>query len=332
MKNVNLNINSLISQISDLFPCAKNSKYKSEDFACRLIDSAMQNQSFEAMHKLEEIFSADRMLSKLHEISGEQSENLMNNFNKKLKLPKKVNLAIDFHDKKFYGDKNHFEIMGSKGGSYVKKYIEVSLTNPKYFISAYPVNQLTNNKVKLISRIVEGFYENHDSKIGLIFADREFATKKIVNYFCKNNLKFIMPIAKNSAIKKLMQRFIDGEIKNKVRYKFGEQFVNLLFLKVEDEVYVFITNTKYSPLKAALLYRKRWQVETNFREQNNFLFKTKTLNFAIRYFAFVLAGLLFNLWQMSRRGKIESYLFKKKLKEIVLVEFSDLVIFYDGGG
>jgi len=33
--------------------------------------------------------------------------------------------------KKFYGDKNHFEIMGSKGGNDVKKYIEAILTNPK---------------------------------------------------------------------------------------------------------------------------------------------------------------------------------------------------------
>ncbi|MBU4069987.1 MAG: transposase [Nanoarchaeota archaeon] len=332
MNKSNLNINPLVSEIAGLFPCGKNSTYKSPDITCRLINSALENQSLEAMYKLEGNFSADRMLNKLHEISKEQTENLMDNSNQKLKLPKRVNLAIDFHNKKFYGNKNHFEIMGSKGGKYVKKYIEASLTNPKYFISAYPVNQITNNKIKLIDKILDGFYEKYDSKIHLILIDREFFSKKVVEYFCSNNLKFIMPAKKDSAIKKLVEQFKLGKIKNKVRYKFGECFVNLLFLKVEEEVYVFMTNTKYSPLKAALLYKKRWQIETNFREQNNFLFKTKTLNFAIRYFAFVLAGLLFNLWQMSRNGKIESYLFKKKLKDIILVEFSELIIFCKGIG
>lgn len=332
MAKFNLNINPLVSKLAELFPCGKNSKYKSQDIACRLIDSALENQSFEAMYKLEESFSADRMLSKLHEISKEQTENLMGSFNEKLKLPKKVNLAIDFHNKKFYGNKNNFEVMGSKGGKYVKKYIEASLTNPKYFISAYPVNQITNNKIKLIDKILDGFYEKYDSKINLILIDREFFSKKVVEYFCSNNLKFIMPAKKDSAIKKLVEQFRLGKIESKIRYKFGEYFVNLLFLKVEEEVYVFMTNTKYSPLKASLLYKKRWQIETNFREQNNFLFKTKTLNFDIRYFAFVLAGLLFNLWHLSRKGKIESYLFKKRLRKIILVKFSELIIFSKGIG
>jgi IS4 transposase len=62
-----------------------------------------------------------------------------------------------------------------------------------------------------------------------------------------------------------------------------------------------------------LLYKKRWQIETNFREQNKFEFKIKTLDFNARYFAFVLAGLLFNLWQLMRNGKTQSYLFKQAL-------------------
>ncbi len=327
MFKFNVDIKPLVSKISKLFKCGKNSKYKTQDISCRLIDSALENQSLEAMHKLEESCSADRVLDKLHNISKEQVEDLMISSNKKLKLPKKVNLAIDFTDKIFYGNKNHFEVMGSKGGKYVKKYIEASLTNPKYFLSAYPINQFTNDKVKLISKIVDGFYENHQSEIGLIFADREFATIKVVDYFYENNLKFIMPIAKSSRIKKLVEKFKLGKIENKVKYKFGNRFVNLLFLKVEEEVYVFVTNTKYSPLKVGILYKKRWQIETNFREQNNFLFKTKTLNFTIRYFAFILAGLLFNLWQASRKNKIESYLFKKEVREFILREFSGLVIF-----
>jgi len=73
MNKFDLNINPLVSKLSELFPCGKNS-----DFSCRLIDSALQNQSLEAMYKLEGNFSADRILNKLHKIPKEQIEKLMN--------------------------------------------------------------------------------------------------------------------------------------------------------------------------------------------------------------------------------------------------------------
>jgi len=327
MKKFNLNIKPLVSKISKLFFCGKNAKYKSKDIACRLIDSAIENQSLEAMHKIEENLSGDRVFSKLHKVSKEQIENVIDFSSPKIRLPKRVDVAIDFHDKIFYGNKKHFEIMGSKGGNYVKRYIEASLTNPKYILSAYPVNQITNNKVTLIDRILDGFHKKYNSIINLLLLDRGFFSKKVVNYLCKNNIKFIMPAVKDRTIKMLSEQFKRGWMPNKIDYKFGEHKINLLFLKVEDEVYVFMTNTRHCPLMAARLYKKRWQIETNFREQNNFLFKTKTLNFNIRYFAFVLACLLFNLWHLSRDGRVESYLFKKRLKEIILIEFSGLVIF-----
>ena len=95
----------------------------------------------------------------------------------------------------------------------------------------------------------------------------------------------------------------------------------MLFFKGEKETFVYITNTKYDSTEAHMLYRKRWQIETNFREQNKFLFKTKTRNFDIRYLSFVMGGLLFNAWQLTRNESIytmESYLFKKILMEELL--------------
>ena len=84
-------------------------------------------------------------------------------------------------------------------------------------------------------------------------------------------------------------------------------------MRIDNEVLVYMTSTRFSPLKVHLLYKKRWQIETNFREQNYFEFKTCTLDFNARYFAFALAGLLFNLWQLMRNGRIQSYLFKQAL-------------------
>ncbi|RME55125.1 hypothetical protein D6777_01530, partial [Candidatus Woesearchaeota archaeon] len=117
-KKLNININSLVFQLTNLISCGKNSVYKVVDIAYRLIQSAIENQSLEAMYKLTKYLSADRMLAKLHNISYEDIYALIKKSTMELKLPKRVILALDFTDKEYYGDKNHPEVMGSKGGKY----------------------------------------------------------------------------------------------------------------------------------------------------------------------------------------------------------------------
>ena len=312
-KRLNLNINHLVALLTAFFVCGKNAVYKSKDFAYRLIQSGLEHQSLEAMSKLTGYISADRVLDKLHRISKEKVNKLAEKVNRNLKLPKKVILAIDFNDKEYYGDKNHPWVMGSKGGKYVRKVIELSLVKPALFINAFLVNQLTNNKVNLIKQLIEGFHRLFDSQIELLLVDRAFFAKAVTAYLIENKIRFIMPVVKNRAILPLAEQFRKGWLPNRIEYEFGKNKINLLFLKVNGEVFVYATNTKYCPLKAHLLYKKRWQIETNFREQNNFVFKTQTTDFSIRYFAFVLGGLLFNLWQLERKGRIESYLFKQRL-------------------
>lgn len=333
VNRLNLNINPLVALLTPFFVCGKNSVYKTKDIAYRLIQSALECQSLEAMFKLTGYLSPDRVLDKLHTISSERIQKLITKCNKKLKLPKKVMLAIDFTEKEYYGDKNHLGIIGSKGGKYVRRYIEISTVKPALFINAFPVNQFTNNKKKLLNQLIDGFYTLYKSKIKLLLLDRGFFSKEVIKLLVDRNIRFIMPAVKNKAIKKLAEQFVRNEIPNKIKYLFGEKTVNLLFMKTpikdREEVLVYVTNTRYEIMKTHMLYRKRWQIETNFREQNNFLFRTTTTNFDIRYLGFVIAGLLFNLWQLTRNlvpYSMESYLFKRILKEELIKiwqEFAD---------
>lgn len=320
--SLNLNINPLVFLLTAFISCGRNSVYKSLDIAYRLIQSAVENQSLEAMFKLTRYLSADRMLSKLHEIYEKDVKDLITGCNQKLKLPKKVILAVDFTEKEYYGDKNHPDVLGSKGGKYVRRYIQVSTVKPAFFINALPVNQLTNDKEMLLTSLLEQFYKLYKkTKIELLLLDRGFYSKKVVQLLTEKDIHFIMPAVKNKAIQKLVKQYKSREIKERINYQFGDSTTNLLFLKIEDEVLVYMTNTRKSVLQTHLAYRKRWQIETNFREQNKFTLKTQTTNFKIRYLAFALAGLLFNLWQITRNKLIykpESYIFKQFLKEDLL--------------
>lgn len=313
-KRCKININPLVLLIGCLILCGRNAKYKAKDFAYRLIESALENQSLEAKYQLTNYLSADRMLEKLHEIKYEQIQTIIARVNKNLRLPKRVTLAIDFTDKLFYGCKELMGIIGTKGGNYARRFIEVSIVKPVLFINALPINMLTNNKVKLVSQLIDGFNELYKkTKIELLLLDRGFFTKAVVKYLAESKIKFIMPAVKNREIKYMVEGCFRMKKSLILDYKFGETKVYLVFVRIDGEVLVYMTNTKFNPLKVHLLYKKRWQIETNFREQNNFEFKTCTLDFNARYFAFVLAGLLFNLWQLMRNGRIQSYLFKQAL-------------------
>lgn len=313
-KRCKININPLVLLIACLIECGNNAKYKEKDFAYRLIESALENISLEAKYLLTNFLSADRVLEKLHEIKYEQIQSIVINVNRRIKLPKRVTLAIDWTDKLFYGCKEYADVIGTKGGKYARRFYEVSVVNPALFINAFPANMFTNNKVKQIAQLIDGFNVMYKrTKIELLLVDRGFYAKKVVKYLVDNNIRFIMPAKKTGQIKWIAETCMFEKHSITLDYVFGETKVFLVFVKIDDEVLVYMTNTRFNPLKVHILYKKRWQIETNFREQNNFEFRTQTLDFNARYFAFILAGLLFNLWQLMRNGKIQGYLFKQTL-------------------
>lgn len=321
-KKLNLNINPLVSLLTSLFVCGKNAVYKSKDIAYRLVQSAVHGQSLEAMYKLTQYLSADRMLSKLHELCEEDIRKIILKCNRKLTLPKSVMLAIDFTEKEYYGDKNHPNTIGSKKGRYVNRHIQVSTVKPALFIDAMHVDQFNHDKETLLIKLLGAFSRQFEkTSIKLLLLDKGFYTKKVIKLLIANKIPFIMPVIRDKRIQREIKAFRRGEISNKIKYQFGDSKINLLFLKIEDDVLVYATNTRKNVLSVHILYAKRWQIETNFREQHRFTFKTCTRDFMVRYFVFALAGLLFNAWQLTRKitcYSMESYLFKQVLMEELL--------------
>lgn len=155
------------------------------------------------------------------------------------------------------------------------------------------VDQFNDNKVKLVTQLIDGFNALYKkTKIDLLLLDRGFFTKAVVKLLVDRKIPFIMPAVKNRAIKPLVEACINMKESITIEYQFGGVDVYLLFIRIEKEILVYMTNTKYSPLKVHMLYKKRWQIETNFREQNQFLTKTTTRNFVARYLLFALGAIV----------------------------------------
>jgi len=87
------------------------------------------------------------------------------------------------------------------------------------------------------------------------------------------------------------------------KYKFGKEKIktNLFFIpngRYEKEkwknYHVFCTNvdvTKANITFLADLYGKRWNIENFYRDGENFMIKTKTADFAVRYFFFLFMSI-----------------------------------------
>ena len=85
----------------------------------------------------------------------------------------------------------------------------------------------------------------------------------------------------------------------------------------------WITNMTKVSSKLALLYRKRWGIETGYREKNKFRIITTTRNHVIRFLFFTIAVLFYNMWilenslkELSRKigflDRITTRIFKKR--------------------
>ena len=74
------------------------------------------------------------------------------------------------------------------------------------------------------------------------------------------------------------------------------------------------------------LYCKRWQIETNFRMEDQVRIKSKSVQVIIRYFYFMISLLLHAAWQLFWSGKIAFDTFKIRLADQLFCE--SLIISY----
>ena len=96
--------------------------------------------------------------------------------------------------------------------------------------------------------------------------------------------------------------------------------------------HVFCTNidvTKANLLFLADLYGMRWNIENFYRDGENFMIKTKTADFVVRYFFFLFMSILYNLWYLVRvRSPITAQEWKDLVEDKITGENDDFIEIY----
>ncbi len=249
-----------------------------------------------------------RMFTTLFEIVWEMARK-----NNLFDIRKRYNVAIDFTEWYFYGDKSSFMVVGKepdRGTAKCYKFITINIVEAgkRFTLLALPVSALDNiNKDKLIRKLLS--YALERIKIRQVFVDRGFFDSKAIRAIEQFNLKYLMPGIKNYNVRMLLKvtpapSVITGFVLKDVK-------LNLVILEEELKdgkkvKRVFATNENYDSNDVALLerlfdiYGKRWGVETSYRvKKHSYLPKTTSKNYYIRLFYFMFAVLLYNLWILA---------------------------------
>lgn len=216
---------------------------------------------------------------------------------------REVDMAIDFTDWFFYGDKNAPFVVRKKperGTDCCYRFATVNIVQAerRFTLLALPVGPF-DRKEDILRRLLE--YTRKRIKIRKVYADRAFFNGECINVLQKLNCKFLMPCTSNPRIKELMRIMpapsvvrdyqMTGATFNVVIVKDGK--IKLAFASNED----WNENDLNLSKRLTMLYGKRWGIETSYRvKKHSFRPKTTSKNYFVRLFYFLFSVLLYNLW------------------------------------
>lgn len=217
---------------------------------------------------------------------------------------REVDLAIDYTEILFYGDRKALMVVGKKpekGTTKCYKFATINIVEAgqRFTLLALPVGPFDLKKDILIKLLT---YAMKRVKIRIIYIDRGFFDATTIRILNSLHLKYLIRCTQIPTIKKIL----DVAPSQMVIKDFKMKDVKFNVVVIEDETgekRAYATNLPLDEndptLGKRLLYlsKKRWGIETSYRvKKRTYLPKTTSKNYQIRLFYFLFSVLLYNLW------------------------------------
>jgi hypothetical protein len=243
----------------------------------------------------------------------------------------RVVLAFDITEELYFGENgglNVRQIKHQKGADEAFSYLVLNIIKPRPLpIMAIPYKQ-GDDITSLIKELIE-YARNLRIIIECVLFDRGFYIEDLISYLSSINMKYLIFVPENKAMKKYIQQtnclrsfnHLIGYSKYKSTWKAQTKIVIIkdeYFNKKEGKwkkfYWCFATNLQ-SGFSLIRIYKQRWQIETDFRVQDEARIKSKSNIPLVRYFYFLMSLILMASWEVNRIEN-PSVPFKRYLKNI----------------
>ncbi|MBN2599876.1 MAG: transposase [Candidatus Thermoplasmatota archaeon] len=226
-------------------------------------------------------------------------------------IRKRYDVAIDYTEWYFYGDRNSSMVVGKKpdkGTTKCYKFATITIveSGKRFTMLALPVGPL-DAKEEILRRLLNYVLER--IKIRRLYIDRGFCDSNSIKIFNHLHLRYLMPATNISTVKSIMEITPTPCVIKDFQMK--DITFNLVIVEERDNNGImvkraFATNEIYNENDVDLadrlffLYGKRWGIESSYRvKKHSYLPKTTSKNYLIRLFYFMFSVLLYNLWILA---------------------------------
>lgn len=236
-------------------------------------------------------------------------------------------LAFDITSEPFYGKTRGLFIFNTPkdkkfDGEF--RFITVCLItrNKQIPLMALPVMIGESGGAKLAIQLLE-YCQTLFKKIRLAVFDRGFYAAELIDYLEAKNIKYLILVpGKKGRIAEYVENTEKlGKYNHQMKYSKDKSCwrpkTTIVVCKgINEFAWIFATNINFNTrVEYIWYYKRRWQIETNYRVEDEARIKSKSVNYLIRYFYFLVSLLLHLLWIVNKR--LKDYAPFKKYLDII---------------
>lgn len=243
----------------------------------------------------------------------------------------RVIIAFDVTEELYFGDNgklNVRQIKHQNGTDEAFSYLVLNIVKPRPLpLMAVPYKQ-GDDITSLIKELIE-YARSLRIIIECVLFDRGFYIGDLISYLSSVNMKYLILVPENKAMKKYINQtdslrsfdHLIGYNKYKSTWTaetkvviIRDKYFNEKEKRYKKFYWCFATNLQ-SSFNLVRIYKQRWQIETDFRVQDEARIKSKSNISIVRYFYFLMSLILMESWEVNRTNN-SNVPFKRCLKNV----------------
>ncbi len=228
-------------------------------------------------------------------------------------LPDCVDVAIDLHQWRFYGDADTDHVLityPDQGTNRTYCFATICIVAPGMRFTL-DVLALESNGFRAKRKAVRSLLKTAQEYVSIrhVYLDRGFYQVHVVAELEQLDVDYIVRARPSKGMKTRLsagaETVVDEYLMQRKRKPTASVAVTVFAVphrSTEDEHVWFVTNLDPEPETArayAAAFRRRWGIETSYRQIGDFLPRTSSPTFSVRLFYFLFAVSMYNLWILA---------------------------------